>query len=119
VEYLLRSQELHDRYGNGSLFVRFPWGKGLVYHMISHAFLQQSVCCRPVAGGGDEGGCTTTVFTQSLGVSQATQVSYEQAEKSGAAEDGSVVDAASAANSALSMLVFLEPILRQLSEPAK
>ncbi|RAV98227.1 hypothetical protein DQQ10_24815 [Pseudochryseolinea flava] len=42
VKVLIRSKELGEKYGAESVVVRFPHGKGLVYHMISHFYLQRT-----------------------------------------------------------------------------
>ena len=39
VEILVKSKELEDKYGESSVFVSFDYGKGKVYHMISHFYL--------------------------------------------------------------------------------
>ena len=42
VETLVKSKELGDKYGESSVFVSFDYGKGKVYHMISHFYLQRA-----------------------------------------------------------------------------
>ena len=42
VKVLVRSDELKRRYGDDPVIVSFEWGKGIVYHMISHFYLQRS-----------------------------------------------------------------------------
>jgi hypothetical protein len=42
VKVLVRSDELKRRYGDDPVIVSFEWGKGMVYHMISHFYLQRS-----------------------------------------------------------------------------
>ena len=42
VEILVKSKELEDKYGESSVFVSFDYGKGKVYHMISHFYLQRA-----------------------------------------------------------------------------
>jgi len=42
VEVLVKSQELEDKYGESPVFVSFDYGKGKVYHMISHFYLQRA-----------------------------------------------------------------------------
>jgi len=42
VKVLIRSQELGEKYGAEPVVVRFAHGKGLVYHMISHFYLQRT-----------------------------------------------------------------------------
>ena len=38
----MRSDELKRRYKHDSVIISFEWGKGVVYHMISHFYLQRS-----------------------------------------------------------------------------
>lgn len=42
VKVLIRSKELKERYGEEAVIVRFDHGKGTVYHMISHFYLQRT-----------------------------------------------------------------------------
>jgi len=42
VEVLIDSEEMKGKYGDGAIAVRFHPGKGTVYHMVSHAFLQRT-----------------------------------------------------------------------------
>ncbi|MDU1904979.1 MAG: hypothetical protein E6772_09360 [Dysgonomonas sp.] len=42
VTTLIKSKELKDRYGEEAVLVRFNHGKGVVYHMISHFYLQRT-----------------------------------------------------------------------------
>ena len=42
VKVLVRSKELKDKYGADPVIISFEWGKGIVYHMISHFYLQRS-----------------------------------------------------------------------------
>jgi hypothetical protein len=42
VKVLVRSDELKRRYGHDPVIVSFEWGEGIVYHMISHFYLQRS-----------------------------------------------------------------------------
>lgn len=42
VKLLVRSDELKRRYKHDGVIVSFEWGKGIVYHMISHFYLQRS-----------------------------------------------------------------------------
>ena len=39
---LVRSDELKRRYKHDAVIIAFEWGKGIVYHMISHFYLQRS-----------------------------------------------------------------------------
>jgi len=42
VRVLIRSRELGERYGEEAIAVVFPYGKGEVFHMISHYYLQRT-----------------------------------------------------------------------------
>lgn len=42
VKVLVRSDELKEKYGEDAVLVRFEYGKGVVYHMISHFYLQRT-----------------------------------------------------------------------------
>lgn len=42
VSVLIASKELGDRYGESPVAVTFPFGKGEVFHMISHYYLQRT-----------------------------------------------------------------------------
>ena len=42
VKTLIKSKELKDKYGEEAVLVRFKHGQGLVYHMISHFYLQRT-----------------------------------------------------------------------------
>jgi len=42
VKVLMRSKELKERYGEEAVLIRFQYGKGTVYHMISHFYLQRT-----------------------------------------------------------------------------
>lgn len=42
VKTLIRSKELDKKYGEEPVLIRFEYGKGVVYHMISHFYLQRT-----------------------------------------------------------------------------
>lgn len=42
VKTLIRSKELKEKYGEEAVIVSFEYGKGVVYHMISHFYLQRT-----------------------------------------------------------------------------
>ena len=42
MKVLVRSDELRKKYKDDPVIVSFQWGKGIVYHMISHFYLQRS-----------------------------------------------------------------------------
>ena len=55
VQVLITSRELGARYGEEPVAVRFVWGEGEVFHMISHYYLQRTETrtIRHRAGAGD------------------------------------------------------------------
>ena len=42
VEVLIRSDEMRKKYGEDAIVVRFKYGEGVVYHMVSHIYLQRA-----------------------------------------------------------------------------
>jgi hypothetical protein len=42
VQVLVTSKELEEKWGEAPVFVTFPYGKGRIYHMISHFYLQRT-----------------------------------------------------------------------------
>lgn len=42
VKVLIRSKELKNKYGEEAVLIKFNYGKGVVYHMISHFYLQRT-----------------------------------------------------------------------------
>jgi hypothetical protein len=42
VDILVKSKEVEKKYGESAIFVSFNYGKGKVYHMISHFYLQRA-----------------------------------------------------------------------------
>jgi hypothetical protein len=42
VKVLIKSKELKEKYGEEAVVVRFSHGKGTVYHMLSHLYLQRT-----------------------------------------------------------------------------
>ncbi len=64
VDILIKSTEIEKKYGESAVFVTFDYGKGKVYHMISHFYLQRAetrtarhkkkrkgICLRKTANG--------------------------------------------------------------------
>jgi hypothetical protein len=54
VEVLITCRELGARYGEEPVAIRFSWGEGEVFHMISHYYLQRTETrtVRHAAGAG-------------------------------------------------------------------
>jgi hypothetical protein len=42
VQVLVTSKELEEKWGEPAVFVTFPFGRGRIYHMISHFYLQRT-----------------------------------------------------------------------------
>ena len=42
VKVLIKSKELKEKYGEEAVLIKFEHGKGVVYHMISHFYLQRT-----------------------------------------------------------------------------
>lgn len=42
VKILIQSKEIEQRHGEAPVLVSFPYGEGVVYHMISHFYLQRT-----------------------------------------------------------------------------
>jgi hypothetical protein len=42
VEVLIRSREMKEKYGEGPIVIKFQYGKGTVFHMTSHYYLQRT-----------------------------------------------------------------------------
>ena len=42
VDILIKSKEIEKKYGESAVFVTFDYGKGKIYHMISHFYLQRA-----------------------------------------------------------------------------
>jgi hypothetical protein len=76
VQVPVYSEEMSAKYGNGSVVVRFPYGKGVVYHLVSHLYAQQNEArdARHRA--------SASSYATSMGGSLKTQASFQQVEKS-------------------------------------
>ena len=42
MDVLVQSKEVKERYGESPVFTSFDYGRGKVYHMISHFYLQRT-----------------------------------------------------------------------------
>lgn len=92
VDILVKSKQLKKRYGDEAVIVRFKHGKGEVYHMISHFFLQKSK-------DGMEGGDVTTYmkdldfnsdesgYTEILEKSKSSKLNYKQVQSANTSAD--------------------------------
>jgi len=76
VEVPVYSEEMKAKYGNGSVVVRFPYGQGVVYHLVSHLYAQRSEArdARHRA--------PASIYATSMGASRRTQTTFEAAERS-------------------------------------
>lgn len=66
VKVLVRSDELKRRYKHDPVIISFEWGKGIVYHMISHFYLQRSETRTKKQGLSSE------MYAEAQGASKAT-----------------------------------------------
>ena len=113
VEILLYSKQLKAAHGRGSVMVRFQWGEGWVYHMISHAFLQYRAPGNFAPCSADASAAPSTqLFTQSLSASPATVEAYTSAE-----EADPEFDAGTAKSTAISQAAVLIPLIQHTAEP--
>jgi hypothetical protein len=72
VRVLIRSKEIRERHGEEPVFISFEYGEGVVYHMISHFYLQRSETrtarhAKP-----------STEYVMSKGVEQAAMWKYQE-----------------------------------------
>lgn len=72
VKVLVRSDELQRRYGEDPVIISFEWGKGLVYHMISHFYLQRSETRT------QKQATSASSYAKAQGASAATVAMYEE-----------------------------------------
>ena len=77
VKVLLRSDDLKRRYKDDSVIVSFEWGKGMVYHMISHFYLQRSETRT------QKQGTSASNYAKSQNMSQTTMSMFEDCDKLG------------------------------------
>lgn len=75
VKVLVRSDELKRRYKHDPVIISFEWGKGCVYHMISHFYLQRSET------RSQKQGMSSTAYAQAQSCSAATEELFEQYSK--------------------------------------
>ncbi|MBT3182180.1 MAG: hypothetical protein HN337_06720 [Deltaproteobacteria bacterium] len=113
VEILLYSRQLKAAHNRGSIMVRFKWGDGWVYHMISHAFLQHKAPSTFAPCSADPADADQTrVFTESVAASPKTQAAYTAAEA-----EVTGFDAAAAKNTSVSLASVLIPLAIHTAEP--
>lgn len=72
VKVLVRSDELKRRYGADPVIITFDWGKGTVYHMISHFYLQRSETRT------SKQSCSASEYAKAQGMSAATVSKYSE-----------------------------------------
>lgn len=75
VKVLVRSEELKKKYGADPVIISFEWGKGIVYHMISHFYLQRSETRTEKQASG------ATEYAKYQNVSAETVSRFEEIEK--------------------------------------
>lgn len=88
VQVIVDSARLRKDHGNGSVVVRFRHGKGGVYHLISHLYLQRFEHQHVRHAG------KSTVLAQSMGASGMTVGLFEAAEAANPKLDFGTVQAA-------------------------
>ena len=66
VKVLVRSEELKRRYKHDPVIISFEWGKGVVYHMISHFYLQRSETRTQKQGNNSSGSFCLTSSSSSF-----------------------------------------------------
>ena len=71
VKVLVRSDELKRRYGEDPVIISFEHGKGIVYHMISHFYLQRSETRTKKQGE------SASTYAKAQGLSAATVSMFE------------------------------------------
>lgn len=74
VKVLVRSDELKRKYKHDAVIVSFEWGKGVVYHMLSHFYLQRSETRTKKQG------MNATVYAEAQGASKATMDAFNDLE---------------------------------------
>ena len=72
VKVLVRSDELKRRYKADPVIISFEWGKGIVYHMISHFYLQRSETRT------QKQSTSASSYAKAQGASDATVAMYEE-----------------------------------------
>lgn len=77
VKVLVRSDELKRRYKADPVIVSFEWGKGIVYHMISHFYLQRSETRT------QKQGTSASNYAKSQNMSAATVTMFENCDELG------------------------------------
>ena len=75
VKVLVRSDELKQKYGADPVIISFEWGKGIVYHMISHFYLQRSETRTQKQATG------ASAYAKSQNVSVTTMNMFEEMEQ--------------------------------------
>jgi hypothetical protein len=113
VQVLITSRELGARYGEEPVAVRFAWGEGEVFHMISHYYLQRTetrtvrhqagagayfaekgvavgaemaACLRDLTVADVESARSSSAFMSNIVIDKTARVLRRRAERSGAAK---------------------------------
>ncbi|MDF1667469.1 MAG: hypothetical protein P1V97_37355 [Planctomycetota bacterium] len=81
VEVLIRSEELGKRYGEDAVLVKFHHGEGVVYHMISHFYLQRAETRSAKQKS------KASSYAKSKGASEATLAQFKKVEEASADMD--------------------------------
>ena len=91
VNVLIKSNELKEKYGEEAVIIRFKYGEGTVYHMISHFYLQRSETRDAKKN------MTVGAYAKAKGASQEYQEWAEQEAKAGNVDYSSVQSATNSA----------------------
>lgn len=91
VHVLMRSKELGERYGEEAVIVRFPHGEGMVYHLISHFYLQRTET-REAAKG-----LSADAYATAKGAAPATVKAYAKMAADASVDFASVQSASTSA----------------------
>lgn len=91
VKVLIRSKELGDKYGEDAVMIHFEYGKGEVYHMLSHFYLQRSETRDKKHSQG------ASTYASAKGASSATMEAFAAMEKEEGLDYGTAQSAATSA----------------------
>jgi hypothetical protein len=91
VNVLIKSKELKEKYGEEAVIIRFKYGEGTVYHMISHFYLQRSETREAKKN------MSVGSYAKAKGASKEYQKWAEEAAKAGDVDYSSVQSASNSA----------------------
>lgn len=100
VKVLVRSDELKRRYGHDPVIISFQWGKGIVYHMISHFYLQRSEIRTKKQG------MSSTAYAAAQGASKATMDLFDELQTNSPGMNYGMVQSAATSSEVVSRMVI-------------